>query len=371
MSSEWDFNLYDELGIPKTATQDEIKKAYKKMAMKWHPDKNTDNSEATERFQRISHAYSILSDPKKRDYYDRFGKVDEDNFNFEEFMKDFNFNFGEMFMDPFFMSAAMMESRHGVKLMCIRKEAENKPIEISENFDKVKENGFSTFIYGKGKGLENRDHLMFWKEKETKDDDEWEEFDLDEENLDEENDVEDCEEQGLLDFFIMSNTQEKGKNIICEICKEQNKENPQASQFTSKTIHQHFLDNHKTHFEEFYGTEASWEDVLNEEKKKKDGKKKGKGGKGKKGKGGMPNMFDGMPNMFGGGMPNMFGGGGGMPFMFDMNMMNMSPEEEEKMFKEFEKMMGGMGMGGGMFDMFAGMPGMGNMGGGNKKKKKK
>lgn len=371
MSSEWDFNYYDELGIPKTSTQEEIKKAYKKMAMKWHPDKNADNSEATERFQRISHAYSILSDPKKRDYYDRFGKVDEDNFNFEEFMKDFNFNFGEMFMDPFFMSAAMMESRHGVKLMSIRKESENKPMEISENFDKLKENGFSTFIYGKGKGLENRDHLSFWKENKESVDDEWEEFDLDEEiNEDQEAD-EVYEEQGLLDFFVMSNTDEKGKNIVCKYCKELNKDNTQASQFTSKTINQHFLENHKTQFEEFYGTEASWDDVLNEEKKKKEEKKKNKSGKGKKGKGGKNNMFEEMNNMFGGGMPNMFGGPGGMPFMFDMNMMNMNPEEEEKMFKEFEKMMGGMGMGGGMFDMFAGMPGMGNMGGGNKKKKKK
>src|SRR4051812_47581794 len=101
MTTFGDFNLYEELEIPKESTAEEIKKAYKKLAMRWHPDKNNNDPEATEKFQRISHAYTILSDPKKKTYYDKYGKVDEDNFNFEEFMKNFSFNdiFAEMF-DP-------------------------------------------------------------------------------------------------------------------------------------------------------------------------------------------------------------------------------------------------------------------------------
>jgi len=75
------------------------KRTYKKLAVKWHPNKNPGNPSATEKFQRISHAYTILSDPKKKSYYDKYGKIDEDDFNFEEFMKNFNFDFGDLFKE--------------------------------------------------------------------------------------------------------------------------------------------------------------------------------------------------------------------------------------------------------------------------------
>ena len=61
------------LDVSKTATQDEIKKAYRKIAMKYHPDRNPDNSEAEEKFKEAAEAYSVLSDPEKKSKYDQFG----------------------------------------------------------------------------------------------------------------------------------------------------------------------------------------------------------------------------------------------------------------------------------------------------------
>ncbi|ETN39826.1 uncharacterized protein HMPREF1541_06052 [Cyphellophora europaea CBS 101466] len=65
--------LYDALGVSPTATQDEIKKAYRKAALKWHPDKNKDNPSASEKFKEVSQAYEVLSDPEKRKVYDQYG----------------------------------------------------------------------------------------------------------------------------------------------------------------------------------------------------------------------------------------------------------------------------------------------------------
>ena len=66
---------YDLLGISKNATQTEIKKAYRKMAIKWHPDKNLNNKEeADKKFKEISEAYQVLSDPEKKEIYDKYGE---------------------------------------------------------------------------------------------------------------------------------------------------------------------------------------------------------------------------------------------------------------------------------------------------------
>ena len=67
------YNYYDVLNINKNSTEKEIKKAYRKLAVKYHPDKNPGNIDAQEKFKQISEAYEILSDKNKRKNYDMFG----------------------------------------------------------------------------------------------------------------------------------------------------------------------------------------------------------------------------------------------------------------------------------------------------------
>jgi len=68
-------DYYEVLGLDKSASDDEIKKAFKKAALKYHPDRNQGNAEAEEKFKEINEAYQVLSDPEKKQRYDQLIKM--------------------------------------------------------------------------------------------------------------------------------------------------------------------------------------------------------------------------------------------------------------------------------------------------------
>jgi curved DNA-binding protein CbpA len=106
------FNPYIELDVPKTADIPQIKTAYRKLALKWHPDKHPEEQRAvaTEKFKLVSEAYSILSNEKRRKYFDKNGTIEgeDDCVDMDDIFKDifktggggsFSFQFDDMFDD--------------------------------------------------------------------------------------------------------------------------------------------------------------------------------------------------------------------------------------------------------------------------------
>jgi molecular chaperone DnaJ len=124
-------DYYEVLGVPKDATKDQLKAAYRKLAMEYHPDRNK-SPQAEERFKEISESYAVLSDDAKRAQYDRFGHEGiqgrystEDIFrtaNFEEILRDLGFGgfggFGGSIFDMFFgnMTGSGRGARRGADL---------------------------------------------------------------------------------------------------------------------------------------------------------------------------------------------------------------------------------------------------------------
>src|ERR671922_2014444 len=71
-------DYYDVLGVNRDAGAEDLKKAYRRLAMKWHPDRNPDNPRAEEHFKEAKEAYEVLGDPQKRAAYDKFGHAGVD-----------------------------------------------------------------------------------------------------------------------------------------------------------------------------------------------------------------------------------------------------------------------------------------------------
>ncbi len=104
-------DYYEILGVSKNATEEDIKKAYRKLALKYHPDRNPNNKDAEERFKEISEAYAVLSDKEKRKQYDTFGMsgfqqryTEEDifrGFNLGDLFRDLGFGSGDIFSTIF------------------------------------------------------------------------------------------------------------------------------------------------------------------------------------------------------------------------------------------------------------------------------
>src|SRR5689334_16291709 len=116
-------NYYEVLGVSKGSSLDEIKKAYRKLAMKYHPDRNQGNKEAEEMFKEAAEAYEVLSDEKKRATYDQYGHDGYQNMqggggqhysNMDDIFRNFGDIFGGVdFGDIFGQGSAQRRKKTG------------------------------------------------------------------------------------------------------------------------------------------------------------------------------------------------------------------------------------------------------------------
>jgi molecular chaperone DnaJ len=142
-------DYYEILGVGKSASSDEIKSAYRKLAMQFHPDRNPGNKEAEEKFKECAEAYEILSDSQKRSRYDQFGHQGVNSTGFHGFdnINDIFSHFGDIFgsfgggsiFDDFFGTRGSSRGRssHGVQGSDIKITLKLSLAEIAEGIEKT------------------------------------------------------------------------------------------------------------------------------------------------------------------------------------------------------------------------------------------
>lgn len=140
-----EFDYYEVLEITKTSDKEVIKKAYRKLALKYHPDRNAGNKEAEEKFKQINEAYQVLSDDSKREIYDKYGKAGLENSGFSGFSgKDFGDIFGDL--------GSIFESVFGQSFDSRRKTRDD----FEEDFVIGLELSFKEAIFGCKKEIKNK-----------------------------------------------------------------------------------------------------------------------------------------------------------------------------------------------------------------------
>ena len=291
-------DLYKELELERDATQEEIKKAYRRLARKYHPDKNQSDPHTTEKFQAVSYAYSILSDPEKRRKYDKYDTVDEDEWNFEEFKNSCGINFDELFsMDNLVDNN---HPNHGLKLMVIRNGTEffENCKNDTKKKEKKEENGLPYLIYGKGSGYKSINTITEKLKLNYEHSDEWEEVANEDDDDEEYEEIDDEDDQAFINF-MEDNTKIIGEKVKCKFCK---------TKFTQDDIDSHFIKNHEDDYcKSKYAEETSWEDAIKGYEKMREELDSGfEEMFGKGGKGGMEDILaELMMGMGGMGIPGM------------------------------------------------------------------
>ena len=160
-------DYYEVLGVSKNATADELKKAYRKLALQYHPDRNPGNKEAEEKFKEAAEAYEVLSNPEKRQRYDQFGFADMSGQGYSGqgmSMDDIFSQFGDLFADfglgSIFGSSFGGGSRSG---RVAREHGSNIRVKVKLNLQeiekgvkkKIKVNKYVTCDHCHGSGSEN------------------------------------------------------------------------------------------------------------------------------------------------------------------------------------------------------------------------